>query len=628
MTVATPIEIGTRGHPEPGQSRVPAKAPGAGWADAPGTGLFPSSVPGAESFRTSWQSLLASLGTGMDGLSEEETEIDNTHTVAEAFPAGAAGKASGASPIPVGAATPQKNAAILPLTKLEEQSNGPAAGGAGLTLAGSRAGIPVWRTATGVARQAAADPAEKHTENAPPAEPSTDTRSAGSRKSAKLQPASAEAVATPASALPGIVSLVMPSSGFTPPMANATGLQKDRSPDNLTTRLPDSASRDPLQLTPSNADTPRPVVGRTSPAGGHAADKDPAVENASHNASVAGDLFSRGISSVPSGEEEAVSAGEESPALGRTVSHAENPPQMIAQGQNPIQPQQQTQEMKAVESPASSLAPGSSPTNAGPDLSRSSPPLAMSPSAGKPEVAGGARTTGQSTPRLAHAASPAEAAQQENHLLGVQPGSSALDGFTLSRDPAGMPGAGNTSADMAGAPPGTAAGVGSRETFAALDAETATGAPTWIHAGAQRAEAGFQDPALGWIGVRADGGEGGVHAALVPGSVDAAQALGGHLAGLNAYLAEQHTPVESLTLVAPESRSAEAGMDQSASQGMYQGAGQNSGQGGYAEPQSNTPASSPANTAAVLQEISVPAGGLDATGHAATPGGVHISVMA
>jgi hypothetical protein len=181
---------------------------------------------------------------------------------------------------------------------------------------------------------------------------------------------------------------------------------------------------------------------------------------------------------------------------------------------------------------------------------------------------------------------------------------------------------------MAGAPAGTAAGAGSSETFAALDAETATGTPTWIHAGAQRAEAGFQDPALGWIGVRADGSGGGVHAALVPGSADAAQALGGHLAGLNAYLAEQHTPVESLTLVAPESRSAEAGMDQSASQGMYQGAGQNSGQGGYAEPQSNTPASSPANTAAVLQEISVPAGGLDATGHAATPGGVHISVMA
>ena len=628
MTVATSIEIGTGGHPEPGQSQVPAKAPSAAWADAPGSSISPSSVPGAESFRSSWQSLLASLGTSMDGLSEEETGTDGTHAVAEAFPAGTAGKASGASPIPVGAATPQKNATIQSLTKLEEQSNGPAAGGAGLTLTGSRAGIPAWRTATGVARQAAADPAEKHTENANPAEPFTNTRSAGSRKSTKLQPASAEAVAALASALPGIVSWVMPAPGFAHPPANTTGLQKDPSSDNLTTGLPDSASRGHLQQTQSNADSPGSVAGRTSPAGGHAADKDPAVENASHNASVAVDLLNRGESSAPSGEVGAVSAGEESPAPGRTGSHAENPPQTIAQGQNPIQPQHQTQEIKAVEAPASSLALGPSPTNAGPDLSRSSPPLAMSPSAGKPEAAGSARTTGPSTPRLAHRSSPVEPAQQENHLLGGQPGSSALDGSILSRDPAGTPGAGNTSGDMAGAPAGTAAGAGSSETFAALDAETATGTPTWIHAGAQRAEAGFQDPALGWIGVRADGSGGGIHAALVPGSADAAQALGGHLAGLNAYLAEQHTPVESLTLAAPESRSAEAGMDQSASQGMYQGAGQNSGQGGYAEPQSNTPASSPANTAAVLQEISVPAGGLDATGHAATPGGVHISVMA
>jgi hypothetical protein len=61
---------------------------------------------------------------------------------------------------------------------------------------------------------------------------------------------------------------------------------------------------------------------------------------------------------------------------------------------------------------------------------------------------------------------------------------------------------------------------------------------------------------------------------------------------------------------------------------MYQGAGQNTGQGGYAEPQSNTPASSPANTAAVLQEISAQTGGLNATGQAERPGGVHISVMA
>jgi hypothetical protein len=498
-----------------------------------------------------------------------------------------------------------------------------------MTLAGSRAGIHASRDTAGVARQAAADPpAGKHTENANPAEPSTDTRAAESRKSAKLQPASAEAVVTPASTLPEIVSLVMPTSGFVHLPANAAESQKQTSASNLTTGLPDSASRDPLQQTPSIAGSPGSAVGLTSPAGGHAANPDPAVANASHNASATGNLLNRGVSSAPSGEGEVVSGGEESPAPGRTESHAENQPQTIAQGQNAIQAQYQTQEVKAVEVPASNLTPGPSPTNADPNLSQSSPPLAISPMAGKPEVAGNARTTGQTTMRLAHAASPVETAQQENRLLGGQPGSSALDGSTLSRDPAGASGAGNTSGNMAGTSPGAAAGAGSRETFAALDAGTTTGTPTWIHAGAQRAEAGFQDPALGWIGVRADGSGGGIHAALVPGSADAAQALGGHLAGLNAYLAEQHTPVESLTLAALESHSTEAGTDQSASQGMHPGAGQNSGQDGYAEPQSNAQASSPPNTVTVIPETSAQTSGLDGTGQAARPGGVHISVMA
>ncbi|MGA3136235.1 MAG: hypothetical protein ABSC88_09610 [Terracidiphilus sp.] len=629
MTVATLIEIVTGGHPEPGQSQVltktPGKAPSAAWAGAPASSLSPSFVPGTQS---SWQSLLASLGAGLDGLSEEGTETHIKDTVGEAFPAGAAGRASGASPLPVGAAAPQRNTAILPLAKLEEQSDGSAAGGASVTRAGSRAGIAVSRDAAGVARQAAADPAGKHTENANPAEPSTDTRAAEGRKGAKLQPASAEAVVTPASTLPEIVSSAMPASGFAYPPANTAESQKQTSASNLSTGLPESAIREPLQRTPSNAGSPGSAAGLTSPAGGHAADQGPAVANASHNASATGDSLNRGVSSAPSGQGEVVSAGEESPGPGRTESHAEYQPQTIPQGQNAIQAQYQTQEVKTVEVPASNLAPSPSPTNADPGLSQSSPPLAMSPMAGKPEVAGSARSTGPTMMRLAHVASPVEAAQQENHLLGGHAGSSALDGSTLSRDLAGVPGAGNTSGNMAGASPGAAAGAGSRETFAALDAGTTTVTPTWIHAGAQRAEAGFQDPALGWIGVRADGSGGGIHAALVPGSADAAQALGGHLAGLNAYLAEQHTPVESLTLAAPESRSAEAGTDQSASQGMHPGAGQNSGQDGYAEPQSNTQASSPANTVTVLPEISAQASGLDGTGPAARPGGVHISVMA
>jgi hypothetical protein len=105
---------------------------------------------------------------------------------------------------------------------------------------------------------------------------------------------------------------------------------------------------------------------------------------------------------------------------------------------------------------------------------------------------------------------------------------------------------------------GNAASTGSglpRDTFAALDAAAAPVAPTWTHAGTHRAEAGFQDPAIGWVGVRADLSGAGIHATLVPGSTNAAEALGGHLAGLNSYLTEHHSPVANVTLAHPEDRS-------------------------------------------------------------------------
>ncbi len=97
-----------------------------------------------------------------------------------------------------------------------------------------------------------------------------------------------------------------------------------------------------------------------------------------------------------------------------------------------------------------------------------------------------------------------------------------------------------------------AAPVSPGETFAALDGDAPTGSFSWTHAGAHRAEAGFEDPALGWVGVRADLGGGSVHASLVPGSPEAAQMLGSHLAGLNDYLAERHPGVGTVTVAGHE----------------------------------------------------------------------------
>jgi hypothetical protein len=176
----------------------------------------------------------------------------------------------------------------------------------------------------------------------------------------------------------------------------------------------------------------------------------------------------------------------------------------------------------------------------------------------------------------------------------------------------------------------TAAATGPdlREAFATLDSAGTSEKPAWIHAGAQRAEAGYQDPTLGWVGVRADLSGGGVHAQLLPGSADAAQALGGHLAGLDAYLAEHHTPVETLTLQPPLGGWSGPGNGQSAEQGMQQGTGQETAQG--ADASSTSGLYSEVSTQPPSNSLELPAlfGDMDESAQAAGLGGYHISVMA
>ena len=113
---------------------------------------------------------------------------------------------------------------------------------------------------------------------------------------------------------------------------------------------------------------------------------------------------------------------------------------------------------------------------------------------------------------------------------------------------------------------GSAHSSGTHETFSALDGADSAARASWVHAGAHHAEAGFEDPSLGWVAVRAGVSGGGISATILPGSADASQALGAHMAGLNEYLAEHHTPVESLTLAAQQHAGGDAGMGQGAEQ--------------------------------------------------------------
>ena len=129
------------------------------------------------------------------------------------------------------------------------------------------------------------------------------------------------------------------------------------------------------------------------------------------------------------------------------------------------------------------------------------------------------------------------------------------------------------------ATPGSGGRSGPDEAFSALDAVGANRL-TWVHAGKQQAEAGFEDPRLGWVSVRADVSGGAIHAALVPATADAAQVMGGHLDGLNSYLSEHHAAVETITLAAPGGSAHESGEPGSQGQGMQQrdGSGQGSSQ--------------------------------------------------
>jgi len=164
----------------------------------------------------------------------------------------------------------------------------------------------------------------------------------------------------------------------------------------------------------------------------------------------------------------------------------------------------------------------------------------------------------------------------------------------------------------------TTAGLSAREPFSAIDAEPGHATNGWTHAGTHSAEAGFEDPTLGWVGVRADLAGGSVHAAVLPGSTAAAQALGSHMAGLHSYLQERRAAVATLTLAVPANRSGDAGVSQS----MQQTGGQSAGQGNSPAPRSEW---QPAGAAALH---SAPADGASATALFSGRAGTYISVVA
>ena len=253
----------------------------------------------------------------------------------------------------------------------------------------------------------------------------------------------------------------------------------------------------------------------------------------------------------------------------------------------------------AAQQPVSAAFAGSTGT-AAPDASpispeslrataRFAPDSGRTPAIGEEKAASaiGKRASATSTGASSVAAGAAGAVPDRTHSTQFIQSTQGADPSAAARDLAALRASQDSShtaaasAAASGSATSTAAESG-RATFTALDsnpdtnpdANAANGAATWTHLSARHAEAGYLDPALGWVGVRADLNGGAVHASLVPASAEAAQALSSHMGGLHSYLNDQHTPVDSLTLSSPEGQGGTMGGSSSGADGNGAGAQQ------------------------------------------------------
>jgi hypothetical protein len=126
-----------------------------------------------------------------------------------------------------------------------------------------------------------------------------------------------------------------------------------------------------------------------------------------------------------------------------------------------------------------------------------------------------------------------------------------------------------------------------RNPFLAMDSEGSVSIQQPSPTGVSQLMVGHQDPALGYIELRAHLDGSGVHASLGTQSTAAGEALAGHLGSLTNWLNDRHTPVESLTVLGFNSQhdSSSSHRRDSGANGVTDGhgAGANTGQSGSEE---------------------------------------------
>lgn len=605
------------------------------------------STAGTESFRSRWQSMVNALETGpaarqTTGLSVGRATCSRAgqgtgiktrlSTGTEAESAGEQADVSGELGGAVDASLPQgskSSSAAVSLNvdaaprwiQVTEQRGEPVAGTAAAMSACSESGI---------SKSMVAAPQVHPTTGAPRVEAGADARTGRSAKSEKRDSTSQQLKGAPQASAGNNGTLTPPIEVRANPLTPAPAIQAQIPATNLLAApQPKSAERVLSQDRGSDTVTDAVAGSATAVRSGATGTAGIAAQTQMNARAATGNS----VTATPGGLEDGATGGVQAFAVGdaaasdakqqtglpRTMGTRAD---VTQQGQAPSQHRTGSGSSLAE---AAKAPPANSGTYQEPDgisaLTFQSPILATA--AEKPRLDGARQLPEAATARLAHRDSAGDVAQPAAHVVPAQQVGAGGEASGLVRVPAGTEGTTGALTAHAGAAAGTA-----DQTFAVIDAGTRVGTPGWIHAGGQTAEAGFQDPALGWVGVKADLSAGGVHASLVPGSAEAAQTLSGHLAGLNAYLALQHTPVATLTLAAPSGRGVETGAGQSAPQGADQNPGQDAERNLPAQSQSSPQAGTATIHAATARVAESGNGGFDTVARMGEMRGRHISVMA
>ena len=578
MTVAAAIAIGTGSTSTPGLDKASGAAQGVGRGIAANQDSQQQATSGAESFRAGWQSLLASLGSSMAGFSETGAEAAQGTPSAGQTLADTAGKSSVSTSIP--------DAGAGSRTRLEAEK------GIGLPSAGlnvSQVDARAEASAAGATESASNGTEDKETSASRESESASGSRRTHSAKTSVTEVAAAVTLPDVISATTVSLSQPVPVAAVANTVAQVTD---SRTQSTHAETSADSIIGSPSEFASATLSSHSLNLDQIKEVGGavNASAQEPAegFEKSGKQNEALSVRNSSGSSSTAIDETDASAAGESTGSQAAMRTEGGNSVQMPAQsqsltqtptpGQSEISAQPGSQEANILSAAidGNSLDFSSAAANAAPSGQISAVPRTES----KSSLASEKKLSASDSQQSRHGASNVDSTQHHGSLL-IQGQSSgaAADASTVARAVAGAGGSTSTTGNLTDRSSTATSGPDSREAFATLDAGGTTGKPTWIHAGAQRAEAGFQDPSLGWVGVRADASGGGIHVELVPGSSDAAQTLGSHMAGLSAYLAEHHTPVETLTLTSPESSSAGLGSGTGAGDGRQQGTGQETSQG-------------------------------------------------